>query len=167
LIPVDEVSGLHNAASFSDYLEKEILRSMRFGSVFTLILIELDNAKHLEETYGARSWLTIIRLMSDILRRSIRRIDEIGRIGKSQFGVLCIESKVTDLEPLVRRVLGQMTATPFNLGSGIQVPVTACFGLVQWDDRMPEPKDIMEHAQAALAKAKSKGPGQFAISSPR
>lgn len=164
LVPVDEASGFHNATSFDNRLEKEVLRSTRYGSPFTLVVLEVDDYSALEDTYGPRSFLTIIRLMSDILRTNVRRIDEIGRIGKARFGIICVESTANEIQFLAKRILGALAATSFNLGSGITVHVSVSIGIVEWTNNMPESRQIMQIAATALAKAKSKGKGNVATS---
>lgn len=162
MVPVDEASGFHNLQSFESRLEKEVLRSSRYGSPFTLVLIEIDDHNALEDTYGPRSYLTIIRLMSDLLRINVRRIDEIGRLSKARFGIICVESTAAEIAFLAKRINTALSAAPFNLGSSIMVPVTASIGIVEWTDAMSEPRAIMHAASTALEKAKSKGRGQVA-----
>jgi len=162
LVPIDEASGFHNLSSFETRLEKEVLRCSRYDSPFTLVLVEIDNFASLEETYGARSFLTIIRLMSDALRINVRRIDEIGRLAKGRFGIICVESTAAEIAFLAKRLMSAFMAAPFNLGSGIKVPVTASIGIVEWNSTMNESRDIMKLAESALAKAKAAGPAQVA-----
>lgn len=160
LLQIDEETGLYNEAQFTDRLHKELLRSMRYGNKFTLALFELDDYQIIADTYGPESFRTVLRMLAEIVKHNVRKIDETGRIQKARFGVLCIESAVPQANVLVQRLLLQVGSRPLTLGFGKNLQASLSCGMIEWSRSITEPDTMLAGASDALRQAKEKGKGK-------
>jgi diguanylate cyclase (GGDEF)-like protein len=94
----DPLTGLPNARAFRDAAEAELSRSRRYGHPFSVALIDLDDFKHVNDTYGHGVGDEVLRAVARHLQRSVRRTDIVARLGGDEFALLLPE---TDHEAVV------------------------------------------------------------------
>jgi len=88
LATTDALTGLHNRRSFEELAEQEIARNMRYGSPFSLVLLDLNQFKLLNDSRGHGVGDEALRLFADVLRANIRRVDFAARIGGDEFAIM-------------------------------------------------------------------------------
>jgi diguanylate cyclase (GGDEF)-like protein len=88
LATTDELTGLHNRRSFEKLAEQEIARNIRYGSAFSLALLDLNQFKLLNDSRGHGVGDQALRLFADVLRTNIRRLDFAARIGGDEFAIM-------------------------------------------------------------------------------
>jgi diguanylate cyclase (GGDEF)-like protein len=84
----DSLTGLYNRRVFRTLCEKELLRSLRSGQPFSLMMIDVDHFKRINDEFGHRAGDHALCAVADALREALRGIDEIGRWGGEEFMVL-------------------------------------------------------------------------------
>jgi diguanylate cyclase (GGDEF)-like protein len=88
LATTDALTGLHNRRSFEKFAEQEIARNIRYGSTFSLALLDLNQFKLLNDSRGHGVGDEALRLFADVLRENIRCVDFAARIGGDEFAVV-------------------------------------------------------------------------------
>src|ERR671917_2009704 len=88
----DHLTGLSNRRRFERQLEREVGRVLRFGHPFSLLMIDIDSFKNLNDSFGHDAGDDAIRRISKVLREGTRGIDLAARIGGEEFAVLLVET---------------------------------------------------------------------------
>ncbi|HKR12065.1 MAG TPA: diguanylate cyclase [Pyrinomonadaceae bacterium] len=149
----DHLTGLANRRRFERQLEREVGRVLRFGHPFCLLMIDIDNFKNLNDTFGHDAGDDAIRRISRVLREGTRGIDLAARIGGEEFAVLLVETgQSAGAEVAERlRVFIKALKTP----SGGQI--TASFGVAECPTDAQTASGILKAADVALYEAKRNG----------
>lgn len=115
----DELTGLFNRRYFKQFFNNELLRIKRYSGEGCLALIDLDNFKSVNDTYGHNVGDKALKLFADILRENVRKSDIYARMSGDEFVILFINcSKKIAIERLeqIRNVLTETTSKEFSLG---------------------------------------------------
>ena len=153
----DALTGLHNRRSFDDFLEAEIARQKRYGSRFSLLLIDLDRFKELNDTRGHNAGDDALRLAAKALKRSTRDSDIVARFGGDEFAILLPNSSQADCSAICANIIKNMSA---EMASG-GYEVTASIGSKTFDVEPDSPSSATRQADEALYTAKARGRNQF------
>jgi diguanylate cyclase (GGDEF)-like protein len=142
----DSLTGLYDRRSFDRLLEMAIARSTRYGWPFTLVLLDLDRLKDINDEHGHQAGDAALRDLGERFRRVLRFGDNAGRIGGDEFAMI-LPNTETDLVPAlldrVRRAEGVETACP-----------AFSFGVAQCPDEATEFDKLVQLADSRLYEAK-------------
>lgn len=148
----DKLTGLFNRMKLDEVLESEIQRSQRFGQPFSLILLDLDHFKLVNDCHGHQAGDQVLVEVARLLQRHTRETDLAGRWGGEEFMVVCPHTDEAGV-----RVLAEDLRQVFELN---EFPVvqqkTASFGVATYRPN-DQAKDIVARADAALYRAKDLG----------
>ena len=152
----DHLTGLANRRRFERQLEREVARVGRFERPFTLLMIDIDSFKNLNDNFGHDAGDDAIRRLSKVLREGTRGIDLAARIGGEEFAVLLVEtSKDGGLE------VAERLRTAIK---SLEIPqaghITASFGVAECPRDAQTAADILKAADVALYEAKRNGRDQ-------
>jgi diguanylate cyclase (GGDEF)-like protein len=157
LAKTDSLTGIGNHRMFHETLEKEISRANRHGHKFCLALIDIDDFKKINDTYGHPVGDIILKDLSKRMGEVIRRDDVVARYGGEEFGLILPSTDLEGGQVLASRVLESIASQPFPL-SRKQISCTVSIGLTQYDGREPLEKDeLVSRADAALYDSKRAG----------
>ena len=148
----DRLTGLFNRMKLDEVLASESLRTQRTGQPFSLILIDVDHFKQVNDTYGHQAGDRVLIEIAQLLQSGTREIDIVGRWGGEEFMVICPHTDREGARQLAENLRQKIDAFKFS----IVEHKTASFGVAsfQAEDRS---QDIVERADAALYAAKGKG----------
>lgn len=148
----DALTGLFNRRRLDQTFDHELGRACRYGHPLSLILIDLDRFKAVNDTHGHQMGDQVLQDVSAILRHGIRSADTVGRWGGEEFLIICPE---TDLDGAMA-VAEKLRATVAAAAWPPTTPITSSFGIAQFNtgDSM---KDLVARADAALYRAKTFG----------
>jgi two-component system, cell cycle response regulator len=152
----DHLTGLANRRRFERQLEREVGRTLRFGHPFTLLMIDIDNFKNLNDSFGHDAGDDAIRAISKVLREGTRGIDLAARIGGEEFAVLLVETNQRGGVEVAERL--RLAIRALELRSGGQL--TASFGVAECPTDAQTAADISKAADVALYEAKGRGRDQ-------
>jgi diguanylate cyclase (GGDEF)-like protein len=149
----DSLTGLANRRRFERQLDREVNRTLRYGHPFTLMMIDIDHFKRLNDTFGHNAGDLAIRSIGKVLQEGTRGIDLAARLGGEEFAVLLVE---TDLQGGVEvaerlRVAISSMALPFGARVTASLGVAECPSCAQTSD------GILKAADEALYDAKRAG----------
>jgi diguanylate cyclase (GGDEF)-like protein len=158
----DHLTGLANRRRFERQLEREVARKERYGHPFTLLMIDIDSFKDLNDSYGHDAGDDAIRRLSKVLREGTRGIDLAARIGGEEFAVLLVETnkeggfEVAERLRVAIKVLEVPTARH----------ITASFGVAECPTDAQTAADVWKAADVALYEAKRNGRDRVVAMSP-
>ncbi|MBR7784473.1 GGDEF domain-containing protein, partial [Undibacterium luofuense] len=104
LIMRDGLTGLLNHTAIKEQLEAEVLQAHRNGAPLALAMIDLDNFKKINDSYGHATGDQVLRTLARILRQRLRRTDIVGRYGGEEFAVIFPDTTAST----ARRVLDKV-----------------------------------------------------------
>ncbi|HZV96836.1 MAG TPA: GGDEF domain-containing protein [Candidatus Nitrosocosmicus sp.] len=156
----DEVTGLYNRRFFSIRLEEEVSRYRRFSHPVSVMLIDLDAFKDINDELGHGAGDETLRDMADILLKYSRGINVICRYGGDEFAVLLVETSKAGARLYADRIRQVLTTYPFANGRR----VTASFGIAALpEDVEPAAEDLIRAADEALYAAKRAGKNRVSV----
>jgi diguanylate cyclase (GGDEF)-like protein len=163
LANTDPLTGASNRRSFIACCEKELLRSSRTRQPFSLLMIDLDHFKKINDHYGHENGDIVLCAVADRLRASLRNIDIVGRWGGEEFVVL-LPDTAAELAVIVAHRLrhtieslsiAKLQATPIH--DKISVSVTISLGVATYPNQANNIEDLLQRCDRALYQAKADG----------
>jgi diguanylate cyclase (GGDEF)-like protein len=104
----DPLTSLLNHQAFSDELEAELARAKRYDHCLTLVVLDVDRFKEINDTLGHREGDAVLRRVADVLRETTRRSDLSGRMGGDEFAVALVETDAVQARTYVARLEGAL-----------------------------------------------------------
>ncbi|HJY29450.1 MAG TPA: diguanylate cyclase [Pyrinomonadaceae bacterium] len=158
----DHLSGLANRRRFERQLEREVGRVERFGHPFTLLMLDIDSFKNLNDSFGHDAGDDAIRRLSKVLREGTRGIDLAARIGGEEFAVLLVETGKEGGLEVAERLRAAIKALELPQAGHI----SASFGVAECPRDAQTAADILKAADVALYEAKRNGRDQVVALEP-
>lgn len=161
----DPLTNLYNQISFWDLLEYETSRSTRQKYRFSLLVIDIDNFKAINDAYGHEIGDAFLRDFSLLLKRAVRSGDIAARYAGDQFTAIlpvCDESQATFV---ARRIIESLREYSFPLANGGEVKGTVSVGVAVFPDHARESRDLYLLADNMLTQAKSFGKDRLSLPS--
>jgi diguanylate cyclase (GGDEF)-like protein len=154
----DRLTGLANRRAFDDALASEVERAKRFAGTVGLVLIDLDNFKSINDTYGHPQGDLVLREVARVLRESSREIDHPARYGGEELALVLPGTDIEGAFNLAERVRERIAALrmPLLNGSGT-LQVTASCGVAAVPRTPADPAALIAAADQALYEAKGSG----------
>jgi diguanylate cyclase (GGDEF)-like protein len=162
----DSLTGLANRWTFDEELALEWRRAERIGDPLGLILLDIDNFKSVNDTYGHQAGDEILRRVGQVLAESVRHADLAARYGGEEFGVVLPETDLDGAIELAERLRLALEAEAVELADGTRLSVTASFGAAVKGD-LPGGEDLVAAADEALYEAKRTGKNRVAPTTAR
>jgi diguanylate cyclase (GGDEF)-like protein len=159
----DDVTGLYNRRFFSLRLEEEISRFRRFNHPVSVVLLDLDGFKNVNDEFGHAVGDETLREIAQILMKHSRGINVVSRYGGDEFVILLVETSKAGARLYADRIRQVVATFPFSHGK----PITASFGVASLpDDEAANSEDLFRAADEALYAAKRAGKNQVAAAGP-
>src|SRR5947208_4981601 len=146
----DDLTKAFNRRFFESYLDEEIERSRRYGSLFSIIFLDLDELKTVNDFYGH---LTGSRTLQEVAKRilaAVRTIDKVVRFGGDEFCIILPETDQEQAMAVANRVRKSLTASVFIIDNTIEISVTASFGIATYPTHGLSKDDLIRQADAAM-----------------
>lgn len=160
---LDDLTGISNRRHFMETLEKEVDRACRYGSSLVLCMMDVDEFKRVNDTYGHLAGDMVLRELGTMLRKSIRMSDIACRYGGEEFALLLPQTALREAASQAERLRRMVEANRFEW-EGTPFSLTLSFGLARLDhERNPSPKALLEDADKALYRAKRNGKNRVAM----
>lgn len=152
LSEIDQLTKIYNRRKILEILKDEVERSRRFSNPLSLILVDIDFFKEINDHYGHLTGDQVLKEFASVLKHSIRKIDHIGRWGGEEFLIIAIGDKKDDAVILANRLKNQIENHKFPKIEKL----TASFGITEYNKKM-NAQDFIQKADIALYKAKKSG----------
>ncbi|HEY6012087.1 MAG TPA: bifunctional diguanylate cyclase/phosphodiesterase, partial [Nitrospirota bacterium] len=159
----DPLTDLNNQISFWDLLESETVRSKRHQYRFSLLVIDLDNFKTINDTYGHEIGDAFLKDFSAILKNAVRAGDIPARYAGDQFTAILPVCDGSQAFVVSTRILEKLRAFSFPLANGGSVRGSVSIGVAVYPDHATEAKDLYLLADSMLEQAKSFGKDRISM----
>ena len=160
----DGLTGLANHKRFYEILERELWRSRRYGGQISLIMVDVDNLKKINDAYGHRAGDKVIRQISRKIKECIRQIDTAARYGGDEFAIILPNTSLADATVVAERMVEAVSNSPVTWKKE-QIRLSISIGVDQ-DDADTNPEDITSRSDEALYTAKQAGKNTVRIFEP-
>jgi diguanylate cyclase (GGDEF)-like protein len=155
----DDVTGLYNRRFFTIRLEEEISRHRRFNHPVSMVLLDLDGFKSVNDELGHAVGDETLRDVAQILMKHSRGINVVSRYGGDEFAILLVETSKAGARLYAERIREVVSRFRFTHGK----PVTASLGIASLpDDDATNAEELFKMADEALYAAKRSGKNQVA-----
>jgi len=153
----DLLTKLHNRSAIMATLETEIARSHRDQRSVGLALLDIDHFKKVNDTYGHFAGDAVLRETAARLKGSMRAYDQVGRYGGEEFLVVLPNCDMEQAVQQADRMRIRLQESKILADAGVEIPVTASFGVTVTDLSDRDPDVFIRVADEALYKAKANG----------
>jgi diguanylate cyclase (GGDEF)-like protein/PAS domain S-box-containing protein len=152
----DSLTSLYNSRHFYEQLNHEIERANRYNRPLSLLLLDADNFKQLNDTYGHLEGDRALQILAQIIKSGLRSADSAYRYGGEEFTAILPETGIAEAELLAERLRTAFANTPLKLPSGASVHSTVSIGITQYAS--PEnARSFVRRVDDGVYKAKRKG----------
>ncbi len=159
----DALTGLYNHDHLNRILENEWKRSRRYGSPMSLIMMDIDYFKAVNDTYGHLVGNDVLEAVARILRSTTREVDTLGRFGGDEFAVVAPEATLDDAAALAERIRLNV-CDQLGVESIRDHIITVSLGVASAEDpRVRTPAELVELADRALYVSKRYGRNQVCM----
>jgi two-component system cell cycle response regulator len=161
----DGLTGLRNYRSFQQAISRETERAVRFGRPMGLLMLDLDNFKNVNDTYGHQVGDAVLIEVADRVRAEVREVDLVARYGGEEFTVVLPETDRLGAEQIAERICERVRGRPLH-ASGVELRITVSIGVAVLPDDGTTPSALVRAADHALYTAKAAGRDQWRTSEP-
>jgi diguanylate cyclase (GGDEF)-like protein len=156
----DALTGLYNRWFVIEKIDSEMNRALRHGSPMSLLLLDVDHFKRVNDTWGHGAGDQVLQGIGKLLRDSCRVYDVPGRYGGEEFCIVLPETKPGNTTVVAERIRSRLEATALPCGE-MSIAVTASIGIAGVDatdgTELLSPAALIERADRALYSAKNRG----------
>jgi two-component system cell cycle response regulator len=152
-------------AAFRERLDGEFRRARRYRRPLSLVLIDLDYFKLVNDSFGHLAGDTVLRDVAGMILSRVRREESLGRLGGEEFAILLPETELIGAQVLARDLQERIRAARWEVNGGT-VQITASFGVVVLTAAMAAPEGLLERADALLYAAKGAGRNRMVAAEP-
>ena len=153
----DSLTGLYSRRYFDEKLRVEVELAGRISRPLVLVVLDIDDFKAVNDTYGHPVGDQVLVALGDIIRTSIRKEDIACRYGGEEFGLILPTTDRTDAEGVAERVRSRFAEHRFKADGARTFTCTVSLGLALWKSDYRSPSDLLQKADEALYRAKSAG----------
>jgi diguanylate cyclase (GGDEF)-like protein len=158
LLYQDEVTGLYNYRYLDVAIESELRRYQRFQTPFSLLFIDLDNFKSVNDLYGHLTGSSVLRQVGAEIKAAVRDIDSVLRYGGDEFVVVLIGANSRQAAAAAERVRSRVDRGQFRVeGSDKVIHVTTSIGVACCPDHGRDKATIIQIADETMYRAKNGG----------
>ena len=165
LAQFDPLTGLANRSLLWDRLDHAIVRARREGEIVTLMFVDLDDFKAVNDQYGHGTGDALLKIVAERLEGAVRESDTVARLGGDEFTVMLEGQHRPEFAGIVAQKLLDALAVPYRIG-GREIFMTASIGIVVYPLDGDVVDDLVRDADTAMYAAKQAGRNNFQFFTP-
>jgi diguanylate cyclase (GGDEF)-like protein len=162
LAMTDDLTLAYNHRYFSPRFNEELERSRRTGQPVSLLIMDLDHFKKVNDSYGHAVGDAVLRTFADRVRSFVRKLDVFIRRGGEEFLLVMPGTSIDQAKATAERIRKKISERPFEVGSGESIRQTVSMGAATWDGR-ESPEALEKRADRALYSAKENGRDRVSV----
>jgi len=153
---IDPLTNVFNRGYLEKQLDKEIERSLRSSNPISVIMLDIDHFKKINDKYGHQMGDTILIYLSSLIKGILRNNDFIARYGGEEFVIVCPDTSIDNATILAERI-------KMLLQSNNKTIITASFGISELSDEINNKRKLIFAADKALYSAKENGRNMIVV----
>jgi diguanylate cyclase (GGDEF)-like protein/PAS domain S-box-containing protein len=161
----DPLTGLFNRSRFEEELNAISTRTRQCGCQAAVLMIDLDNFKYVNETYGHKAGDDLVASIAEVLRSRLRPADALARFGGDEFGIVVVDTDAEQARALAEELIGAVRDHELEI-NGRPIRVTASIGVVIFDGIQVSVGDVLADVDRAMYQSKEKGRNRATVLQP-
>lgn len=161
----DFLTDLANRRYFMELAEAELARALRYRKPLSLLMLDIDHFKAVNDNHGHKTGDRILQNLSAILRETLREVDIPGRLGGEEFAVILPETGTEAAFEAAERLRLAIADTPMQTETGGMLSITVSIGVATLTEALVDVETLLKHADDALYVAKNSGRNQVRMTS--
>jgi len=153
----DSLTGIVNHKAFFEQGERELRRFTRYGKPFSLMVIDIDDFKNINDSYGHSEGDNVLQKLVALVASQVRQSDVFGRTGGDEFCLLLIETHIAVAVEIAERIRTTCSECRLNAGTGAPIHFSVSVGLVESSKNDANIGNIYSRADTAMYRAKGEG----------
>ena len=155
----DSLTGVFNRRFFDNYLPQEVLRCRRYKRFLSLLYVDLDHFKHINDQYGHLAGDTVLKQVADRLVKGLRNVDMVVRMGGDEFAVILPEVGPEGARIVASRLFKSITEIPSPVEEMLRrdEKISISMGISCFTDSIGDHRDLLKLADQSLYHAKTAG----------
>ena len=162
----DDLTDAYNRRYFEQFLPDEIRRSERFGAKLSIIFLDLDNLKSINEQYGHLMGSKSLQEIAHRMILAVRGSDRVVRYGGDEFCIILPETDSEGARQVAERIRQEIAMRPFLTSEGLGVKITASFGIATYPLHGRTKDELVEAADKAMFEVKMTTKNAIKIAEP-
>jgi diguanylate cyclase (GGDEF)-like protein len=154
---VDDVTELYNTRYLLAALDREVSRAARAGLELSVLFLDLDRFKAVNDTHGHLVGSRVLRELGALLHRSVRAIDTLGRYGGDEFTVLLVETSHEEAMRVAERIRRSVEEARFGADRGLRLPLSVSIGVASFPRHGLTREALLDRSDKAMYLAKALG----------
>jgi two-component system cell cycle response regulator len=165
---IDSLTGLYNRRYLTAHLAALMDRNQRSGKSLSLLMVDVDHFKTINDTYGHATGDEVLAAIADRLSRNLRNFDTVARWGGEEFVVVMPEAEERIALVVAERLRSKVAEVPIPVQHAAkEIPTTISIGVVIAGDDLGTPDDLLRAADAAMYEAKRQGRNRVVKADPQ
>ncbi|MFP4531834.1 MAG: diguanylate cyclase, partial [Desulfobacterales bacterium] len=156
LATTDDLTGLWNRRYFMNALDGELERARRYGHIFSLLTLDIDYFKHINDTFGHAAGDMVLQHIAEILKSSLRHPDVAARMGGEEFSLILPNTGIEDALSLAERLRRAIEKNPAAYEDR-EIFYTVSIGAAAYHPNIRDKDELLRLADKALYRAKDEG----------
>jgi diguanylate cyclase (GGDEF)-like protein len=153
----DPLTGIHNRRYFNDMLEYEVGRAARHQREFALLLLDLDDFKDINDSYGHPLGDEVLKKIAEAITSQMRKGDIATRMGGDEFAIILPETPPEGAKVAAEMLRAQLEKLTFKTPAGKNFHITTSIGIISYPRDMQTVEDLLSGVDVALYRAKGLG----------
>ena len=153
----DPMTGVSNRRHFMPLLRQEIIRGCRLNNRVSLLMLDIDHFKKINDSYGHPTGDLVICTLANICRKESREIDVVARLGGEEFAILLPETAIAVARTVAERIRASIENTSVKSLGGVEFRFTVSIGVAEQPPQDKSEETLIGIADAALYQAKTSG----------
>jgi diguanylate cyclase (GGDEF)-like protein len=164
LVVTDDLTKLFNFRYLEQTLDSELRRSQRYKSEISLVFLDIDHFKEVNDAYGHQAGSQVLIELGKVLIDSLRDVDIIARYGGDEFVVVLPETSVETTHHIVKRLQKHIREFKFLKKKGLKIKLTVSFGIAGFPVHAKNKEDLLKASDYAMYIAKNSGRDRIFVS---
>ncbi len=164
---IDPLIGIYNRRHLNLKLDEEILRAQRYSFQLSMLLLDIDHFKNVNDTYGHYIGDLVLKSLGHLLLKNVRKTDIVARYGGEEIAIIAPHTSVptaADLAERLRQVVETSVMVPADEQEDRQaVSISVSIGVAGLDQKIVDRQSLIEKTDEALYKAKQKGRNRVVV----
>ncbi|MEJ2610775.1 MAG: PAS domain S-box protein [Candidatus Thiodiazotropha sp.] len=153
----DSLTELYNHHAFYDLLKDEIYRTQHTAGSVSLLMLDIDFFKHINDSHGHQAGDNILKSTSELLLKQARNVDRVCRYGGDEIAIILPDTQVATARTIATRLCAAVESHSFDISDGKRINITVSIGVAAYPQQGVSLETLVKEADLALYAAKQDG----------